>query len=47
LQNARRKVLRFSRSYVFGLAAVAAIMVAATGASMSLKLVVFNERRHR
>jgi ACS family tartrate transporter-like MFS transporter len=33
----------FSGSYVFGLAAVAAIMVAATAASLSLKLVVSNE----
>ena len=33
----------FSGSYAFGLAAVAAIMVAATVASMSLKLVVSNE----
>jgi hypothetical protein len=44
LQNASRKAaLRFSRSYVFGLAAVGAIMMAPTVASMSLKLVVFNE----
>jgi hypothetical protein len=33
----------FSGSYAFGLAAVAAIMVAATLASLSLKLVVSNE----
>jgi len=33
----------FSGSYTFGLAAVAAIMVAATLASMSLKLVVSKE----
>jgi MFS transporter, ACS family, tartrate transporter len=33
----------FSGSYAFGLAAVAAIMVAAAAASMSLKLVVSNE----
>jgi MFS family permease len=33
----------FSGSYVFGLAAVAAIMIAAAAASMSLKLVVSNE----
>jgi ACS family tartrate transporter-like MFS transporter len=33
----------FSGSYAFGLAAVAAIMVAATAASLSLKLVVTNE----
>jgi ACS family tartrate transporter-like MFS transporter len=33
----------FSGSYVFGLAAVAAIMIAATAASMSLKLVVSQE----
>ena len=33
----------FSGSYAFGLAAVAAIMVAATAASLSLKLVVSNE----
>jgi MFS transporter, ACS family, tartrate transporter len=33
----------FSGSYVFGLTAVAAIMVAATAASMSLKLVVSKE----
>jgi hypothetical protein len=33
----------FSGSYVFGLTAVAAIMVAATLASLSLKLVVSNE----
>jgi MFS family permease len=33
----------FSGSYVFGLAAVAAIMVAAAAASISLKLVVSNE----
>jgi len=33
----------FSGSYVFGLAAVAAIMVAAAAASVSLKLVVSNE----
>jgi ACS family tartrate transporter-like MFS transporter len=33
----------FSGSYVFGLAAVAAIMIAATVASMSLKLVMTKE----
>jgi ACS family tartrate transporter-like MFS transporter len=33
----------FSGSYVFGLAAVAAIMIASTAASMSLKLVISNE----
>jgi MFS transporter, ACS family, tartrate transporter len=33
----------FSGSYAFGLAAVAAIMLAATAASLSLKLVVSNE----
>jgi len=33
----------FSGSYVMGLAAVAAIMLAATVASLSLRLVVSNE----
>jgi MFS transporter, ACS family, tartrate transporter len=33
----------FSGSYVIGLTAVAAIMIAATAASLALKLVVSNE----